>query len=108
MAQETSIATLLDCLRAKADAIPLETINIGERFIQKIATESSTDFKTVVANSMSSYIQTLRTQHDILHNLVRLGEIVEKGKESGPEAQRHREVWWFVARTVLTQAGQDI
>ena len=105
---DTSIATLLQCLRAKAKSIPLKTVEIGDRFIQRLEVEEQTEFKTVISNTMVSYIQSLKTQHSILRNLIQLGEIVEREREPRPEARRHREVWWFVARAVLTQAGQDV
>ena len=107
-AQDTSVTTLLDCLRAKAKSIPLETIDIGERYVDKLQNAPQTEFKTVAANTLESYVQTLRTQYDILQNVIKLGEVLERDQGSGPEAQRHREVWWFVARTTLTQAGQDL
>ena len=107
-APDTSVSTLLECLKAKAGSIPLETLEIGERFVSRLGEEPETEFKTVAAHTMVSYVQTLKTQYEILQNLIKLGEIVERERGLGPEAQRHREVWWFVARTALTQAGQDL
>ena len=107
-APDPSVATLIECLRAKAKSIPLEATQIGERFVNKLEDEPQKEFKTVAAHTMESYVQTLKIQYQILQNLIKLGEVVQRESDSEPEAQRHREVWWYVARTALTQVGQDL
>jgi hypothetical protein len=122
--EDTSLAALLLLLRLKLNKIPTELLTLTRPFLSAVKAQPQplTPFKRTSVALLEKYLWRLQREQEELDVLIKLGEdLLEKEKRGETDriesiggmfemggTKTERQVWWFVARSVLTEAGQEV
>ena len=107
---DCTLPVLLALLHAKLSSLPLEQINLSTRFLSNMSVQSEevSESQRKCASVLDGYVAILKRERMDLGEMIRVGEDLHAREMDELDVKQDREVWWFVARALLSKCGVEL
>ena len=107
---DCTLPVLLALLHAKLNCLPLELINLSTRFLSNMSLQSEdvSESQRKCASVLDGYVAILKRERMDLEEMIRIGEDLHAREMDELDVRQDREVWWFVARALLSKCGVEL